>query len=144
MTVLEGHALELIAKLEAATEGSRELDLEIAMICGHDLSSGFTPTFAYHGDTPVYEWSTGETPSYTTSIDAALTLVPEGWYVATIAQWRSGPGPRIWAATLNAEPGADAGYRHATRSSPALALCIAALKACDAKRLEEIEERNNG
>ena len=53
---------KLIRDLEAATEGSRELDKEIA-----DLTIG-PDRIAY-----------GEDARYTRSLDAARTLVREGW-----------------------------------------------------------------
>lgn len=97
---------QLIAALEAATEGSRELDEQIASECNILLY-----------------------PHYTTSIDAALTLVPEGciWkvfsdypgdaYFADVEKWVPGQGgPENWRTD-------------GACSSPALALCIAALRA---------------
>ena len=52
---------ELIARLEAASEGSRELDWELA---GRPSFSDGSPDL--------------NNPRYTTSLDAALSLVPEG------------------------------------------------------------------
>ena len=96
----------LIARLEAATEGSRELDGEI-----YSAMSGKATGLNNADD-------------YTTSIDAALTLVPEGYdwdvgrlngrYIADVSRKVSEEG---W---LN---------QHARGPSSALALCIAALKA---------------
>lgn len=57
----------LIERLERATEGSRELDLEIGELVGQADHSG--P--AWHR--PFKDWA----KPYTTSLDAALTLVPE-------------------------------------------------------------------
>lgn len=98
----------LIKKLEAATEGSRELDGDIH----------------YHDRKPYPKggWNTDGLPHYTTSIDAALRLVPEGfiWDVASTGQaWVMG--------------GLD-NEQHLVTSAPtpALALCIAALKAREA------------
>lgn len=53
---------DLIAKLEAAAEGSRELDAEIVGKLWADMG--------------VFARST--LPLYTTSLDAAVALVPEG------------------------------------------------------------------
>jgi len=62
---------------------------------------------------------------YTASIDAALTLVPEGcgWeiYNTTCDQ------PKVWAKVYG-WPGCDEAAR-ANATTPALALCIAALRA---------------
>lgn len=81
---------------------------------------------------------------YTASIDAALTLVPEGWQVAAIEQdWRT----RLWRAQLipTPSPGLIAAFDEgrtvgwgtadsaesglATVATPAFALCAAALRA---------------
>lgn len=80
---------DLIAKLEAASEGSRELDVAIhhGRAAAHKhLPSGFTMkdlgnphrNRGLAGSKFIYP-DRGPAPHYTTSIDAALTLVPEGW-----------------------------------------------------------------
>jgi hypothetical protein len=91
---------ELIARLEAAAEGSRELDAAIAVA-----------VFGGGSHDP------GTAPHFTTSLDAALTLVPEGrgWLMRSV-------GGRGFAAISNAGEASQA-------KTPALALCIAALKA---------------
>jgi hypothetical protein len=93
--------LDLIAKLESATEGSRELDREVNLAA--------TGKFLHH-----------LAPRYTTSIDAALTLVPGYHYWIVGVQYAA-----VWQ-----EDGrlADA-EKIVTHGRPALALCIAALKA---------------
>lgn len=108
----------LIELLESATEGSRELDVEIVFALYPE--SIYQPQCV--GEEPIF-WSEPyykqECPAFTTSIDAALTLVPDG---------------RIWTLGTYAD---HSGYRAALDSqsestkaaTPALALCIAALKA---------------
>ena len=104
----------LIAKLEAATEGSRELDDEITTLVREQI-----------------EGLTWQTVRYTTSIDDALTLVPVdpkgGWY------WRVGHSSlyRGWAHLNRYHPdNCDTGDETSGNSAtPALALCIAALRA---------------
>ena len=91
---------DLIARLEAAGKGCRELDLEIAETIGLHL-------IAFH---------------YTTSLDAARMLIPKGVEFkigrdSEDVSYASCGGPRI--------------YEGAT---PALALCIATLKAHHADR----------
>lgn len=109
----------LISRLESASDGSRELDLAVAMATGQSLAESDYPTYAYHGDKAVWEWSTGETPHYTTSLDAALTLVPEGYVsVSAAINERGQSSMRI------GKP-----YVSGNAATPALALCIAALKA---------------
>ena len=60
-------------------------------------------------------------PAYETSLDAALTLVPEGcaWMV------RSGPWAKVWLPDSKRHP--NDFYSEA--ATPALAICAAALKA---------------
>lgn len=86
----------LIAELESAEKGSRELDVKIGMALGK------TP-----------EW-------YSESLDAALTLVPEG-RASAILIYESGR-----ASAAIGEPPQFGDHEAPT---PALALCIAALRA---------------
>lgn len=105
---------DLIAKLEAATEGNRELDAAIERSRGYRVDEELEISRAGdHGG----EW---DLPLYTTSIDAALTLVPEGmvWTVLTdygdLCRARVYNGKKIWEAD---------------GETPPLAACSAALKA---------------
>jgi len=97
---------DLIAKLEAATEGSRELDREVAKA--------------------VYGWKRVQpgyyVPRFTQSLDAALTLVPEGWEWFKPQNNYQSDKPRI-------EIFGPIDYQVAAAATPALAICIAALKA---------------
>jgi hypothetical protein len=92
---------ELIAALEAATGPSWELD---GFIC--EAVGAVKPEA-----TPHWEWP----PRYTASIDAALTLVPEG------ASGAIEFGNHTQACVVGG-PWCDG-------ATPAIALCIAALKA---------------
>ena len=130
---------DLIAKLEAAPEGSRELDVEIAVAVGH-----VDPTCTYDKERDCVEWLEPHEMGlsepmgallhdYTFSIDAALTLVPEGWNV-----WLLGVAQQISNGVFSHEPKPFAEVMNAKEvvlgahaSTPALALCIAALKALD-------------
>jgi hypothetical protein len=115
----------LIRKLEAAPDGSEELDDAIAdrvltyvgdmQVVGTPLSQ---PTYRHP------DGSVGTALRYTRSLDAALTLVPEGlfWRVTNFDERADG----AFAEVLNADrPGVCRG----AADTPALALCIAALKA---------------
>ncbi|CAB4176800.1 hypothetical protein UFOVP1672_43 [uncultured Caudovirales phage] len=115
--------MDLIERLSNASEGSRELDLAI-------VRSGV-------GIPIVQEvWSDDDLlnvsnimPHYTTSIDAALTLVPEGWRVYALQEeYTDKPG--VWFAGLDHR---TAHYKYGSMIGkaphPALALCIAALQA---------------
>ena len=96
---------DLLAKLESAECGSRELDRSIE---------------AWRCNGALVQW---EFPPYTTSLDAALTLVPEGWwYVIRPDSAILGPP--------NACDDCDSKLKDAFDIATApLALCIAALKA---------------
>jgi hypothetical protein len=114
---------ELIERLTNATEGSRELDAEINLAVFSQL------TFP-------------EPPHYTTSIDAALTLVPEGcWWTLNASGyvniWKPGgnllddePISTTWPADQ------DEAER---KMSPAIGICIAALEARAIKSQERTE-----
>ncbi|NQX95018.1 MAG: hypothetical protein HRT64_08895 [Erythrobacter sp.] len=70
---------DLIKRLEAATEPSRELDAEIATLSGWEHIVGA----AWQRPDGVTVNST-RIPCFTNSIDAALTLVGEGWEVGVL------------------------------------------------------------
>lgn len=81
---------QLIARLEEATEGSRETDaaIEVTKRALDARDAGLTPEQAaqwrHLGDGWVGDYHTKYmAPRYSTSIDAALTLVPEGSYLRT-------------------------------------------------------------
>ncbi len=76
--------VELVARCEQAAEGSRELDLDISEVAGK------CGTTAQHLDMRAFQKRNGRLPNdphdsvmgwlphYSTSLDAALTLAPEG------------------------------------------------------------------
>lgn len=112
MTALHDQSLDdLIARLEAATEGSLELNYAIY----REINE--------HARNWLPEYPPGDLPGYTESVDAAMTLVPEFAFVRT--------GPAGATAGCN-------GYRCPTTAAeaktPALALCIACLRAIAASR----------
>lgn len=98
---------ELIARLEKATAPDRGLDRDIAFSFGWDPDGIQEP------------------PAYTASIDAAMTLVPAGMHW----QLNSAGAPNsAWQAAVcrsDLEPQVECW----AYSSPAIALCIAALRA---------------
>jgi len=113
-------APDLLTRLEKATGPDRELDEALAEIAEWDPDE-------HHGE---------DLPHYTASIDAALTLVPEGW------QWQistRAPEPHAGRAYVHngelqmtgAGMARNPAYRAAetTAPTPAIALCIAALRA---------------
>jgi hypothetical protein len=104
----------LIAELERATEGSLELDLAISEQIGDFQQS--KKDYEQDG-----RWS-GKLPLYTTSLDAALTLVPDGWHVnITGEQGSSGWGVCLTSGQLQEKIG--------LAPTLALALCIVSLRA---------------
>lgn len=108
---------DLIARLEAAKEGSRELDVAI-------IRAGY--------GIPIVQdsWSDQDllagdiVPMYTRSLDAALTLVPDGWQCDV----------RICDGACRATVGGTKKFGEARAPTAALALCIAALKAREAAK----------
>jgi hypothetical protein len=99
---------ELLAeRVEQATGPDRDLDRDIAaVILSYDRADTLLPL-------------------YTASLDAAMTLVPEGWEEIRQEQVRMTDGTvRCWASVGSVD--AAMTKRCAT---PALALCAAALRA---------------
>jgi hypothetical protein len=142
----------LIEQIEAAAEPSKALDRKIALAVGwvrqsptearrkhpawfhpDDCRNGRVVMDSLHG-TDVWR----DPLAYTTSVDAALTLLPDGWCIASLEWW---PMTSIKAGiTLREvkkfeEGFVSTGYDEscgAARSraqNPALALCAAALRA---------------
>lgn len=115
--------MNVIERLEALTEPCREMDAAIALAIGkkatakygdHALGNDYTA--------PAYFLQ------YTKSIDAAMTLVPEGC--------ENNMG-LTWTKDIKEKHCVIANLRwlrvEATAHTPAIALCIAALKARNAK-----------
>lgn len=97
---------ELIKRLEEAAEGSEELDVAIVR-----------EVFGYEKDNPLWHCL-----PYTTSLDAALTLVPEG----TAIEMTGEAGAEGWGTRLTDDHSKET---MALSTTLPLALCIAALKA---------------
>lgn len=102
---------DLIARLERATEGSRELDFEIAEYLDK-IGVKYATTIE------------GHTPEWTQSLDAALSLVPEGNW-----QWQLRQDPGCYRAGIVGGEIPNMTIFRGEGPSPALALCIAALRA---------------
>ena len=139
---------DLIAKLEAAPEGSRELDLEITKAVGwcaksawYDSEGDCLQWHEHHdfGSTTAAELLSDPLHHFTTSLDAALTLVPEGLVRWSVSREITGVGsenPTDWYdAVLSDFYNEFSGQGQS--NTPALALCIAALKARAAEEGEE-------
>ncbi|HYF40924.1 MAG TPA: hypothetical protein VEA35_00625 [Ramlibacter sp.] len=112
---------ELIARLEKATEGSFELNCAVQNW--------------FREQPDGYDCGDDEIPYWSGSIDAAMSLVPEGWPVVKLSNERNASFPddnaHVELATEHwADPQAGQGRvvdGHA--ATLPLALCIAALRA---------------
>ena len=100
---------ELVARLEGASEGSRELDAEIDVV------------FPSPGTPPNYEWPRELVPAYSTSLDAALALASR-----VLPGWDFIVGRTNGGLTIHAQVGPG---EMQFGNTPALALCIAVLRA---------------
>lgn len=105
---------DLIEKLEKATGPDRKLDGAIAKAVGAE--HGYREFV--HLESRSYSIHDEIARHYTASIDAALTLVPEPW--AWEIYWDNG-------CELSLPPPGDKIF--VTAVTPAIAICIAALKA---------------
>ncbi len=120
-----------IERLEEASEPSRGLDAEIFKIAKpvHAKSAYWRAAPGVPDQRTLWKSTLGNKSvqlaalHYTSSVDAALTLVPEGWYTGAACEDAGGS----WSWSLYGK-----GRNVATASwhpTPALALCIAALRA---------------
>lgn len=135
---------DLIARLEAAEEPSRELDTEIWLACVPGTTRN---QWSYTHVATGRLCDINETrelqpdgcrrlvivPNYTASIDAALTLVPDGmWWLIGAGRIRQ-KEPLYGAQILCHDPDppytSDVIAEGEHDAGPAVALCIAALKA---------------
>lgn len=120
---------ELIARMETATGPSRELDEAIALAADPESKVAL---HCIGDDCPVWYRSNApkiDLPEFTASIDAALTLVPEGWnWLARSPSDNSIRYKSKFFAHIDRLP-ADQGDELAYAETAAIALCIAALKA---------------
>lgn len=124
--------MTLISRLEQAEAGSRELDLHIAVAIDWrwDEWEDDEPTLRTMIDKHSWSWMLSRmgdslwrmVPHYTTSIDAAMSLVPEDHH------WAIGQETSFAWATVEHWSGSPHFEASAVRT-PALALCVASLKA---------------
>jgi hypothetical protein len=127
---------ELIARLAAATGPDRELDREIAPFLGwvREKRGRDRREWWYRpSGGRAYTWYEDHCPQYTASIDAALTLVPEGWASASI---QDGRGPIGYVHNnamafvgIAGRPNPAKVWHEVRHPVRAIALCIAALRA---------------
>lgn len=144
----ESKLTDLIAKLEAATEGSRDLDAEIAVSLSGDPEAWVVNPAPHSIFSPVPGWwRTGndeshKAPDYTTSLDAIVGLIERklpGWGgMVSFGSLTCGATLHtadLWGLvteTGETEDGIAIQLRpeeHGENRKPALALCIALLSA---------------
>lgn len=101
---------DLADRCEAASGADRAIDYDIAHLTGDHFRND------------------GKAPTYTASIDAALTLLKpnEFWRVGNDGD---GPDPSSFRATISDTDGEWIDWHYGTAATPALALCAAALRA---------------
>lgn len=123
---------DLISQLATAEAGSLELSNQVAASAGWEFKDGWC---RYPGET---HFVSVHAPDFSRSLDAALTLVPEGWVyeVADYGSDSAGPRAALYSSTEEAEIGEYDLAVGAYAATPALALCIAALKACRARKAQ--------
>lgn len=111
--------IDLIKKLEALEAPCRKVDMLIETLQTGNRQHPYLVGINID-DKPDAGRTTYPTPHYTTSIDAAMTLVPEGWSVKCYFMPR-GIGNEV-----------HVGCSVGKSTTPAIALCIAALRAQEA------------
>jgi hypothetical protein len=110
----------LISRLETVEEGSRELDAEIYTALG--ATPPETEGRYWTGPCGTTRHYGSLIPAYTTSLDSAMSLVPEGAHTEFAYEDRH---RRSWKWSLRRN-----GYSFEARgNTAALALCIASLRA---------------
>jgi hypothetical protein len=127
----------LIEWLEAANKGNRDFDLAIAK-----QALGLRPIATFRGTQVCNPAQPGgaswDLKPYTTSVDAALTLVPEGWSIKLEIGHRYDGEHRYCHCTLDHDadtvdrdlrPDEPFEVEADNLPTPALALCVATLKA---------------
>lgn len=116
---------DLIARLEKATEGSRELDEAIVKALYPDA---IISPYCADDDIPVVFHAEPlvpnkrDLPALTTSLDSALTLVPKGHCLTVATRRDLPPEAFVWWAD-------DTESAYSRCATLVLALCAAALKA---------------
>lgn len=119
---------DLLERLKSAKEGNRNLDVEIAAAIGCTKAPQSNPYNSLRLLHP--NGRTMDLPAYTASIDAALTLVPKGWYWGVDCRGIVHLDPAgIFPIVMDGSPC----FAELQAATPALAICIAALYALEEK-----------
>jgi hypothetical protein len=121
--------LSLADRCEAGTGGGRELDAQIAVAVSDDAGAWVvepSPASLFSHQPGWFSTSDNRShkaPSYTASLDAAMSLVPSG------IVWNMGNDVRCWAHVWRDKNLYDGVPWDARASTPARALTAAALRA---------------
>lgn len=120
---------DLIGRLRAAAGPDRELADDILLACGwlgQSQTSKISGILIPHWKDPQgRDWPTHLRPDPTASIDAALTLLPEGW------EWTVNGGPNTTPSAMLCRGGDyhDDQEIDCEGKTAVIALCIAVLRA---------------
>jgi hypothetical protein len=123
----------ILTRLEAASAPDRKIDIVIAQATdanGYRIEDdGTILVSGDQGDGPGWFNIGYDVPAFTSSVDAALTLIPEGlFYLVGIGRVRSG---EPLAAAQILRPVTLDQVAEAEADTLPIAICIAALKARD-------------
>lgn len=119
---------DLIKRLGEVTEGSRELDADIAEALSLPPEHAYRrPDHDFGCDVYAFWWA----PRCTVSIDAAVVLIPQRhrWMVQSRPQAQQRQDGYMAQVFKEAHPYPLGTIPEAWAATPALALCTAALKA---------------
>lgn len=116
--------LELAQRVEAAEGPDRGLDALISAMQIRAISETRFKTVQAWADTAIFNrWNF---PHYTSSLDAAMQLVPERWRLDHLGEKRIVPG---FIATVSPKMDIDGDAFGGEAATPALALTAACLRA---------------
>ena len=134
----------LILQVQAAQQGDRDLDGQIAVLLeGGEIvwrtaqgTMEAYPVRKYTSTQHVGGVGYAPVPAYTASLDAAFMLIPPGWRVALMGEWDNAQlrAQGAWQVILQRPGegdnfGGDLSPRCDHAETLELALCVAALKA---------------
>lgn len=120
---------ELAARVEAATGGDRMLNFRIDVLVNDRPDRVPSNTELAHD---IY------TPRFTDSIDAALSLVPKGWF--PLLDWTDAPEGNYYAELFG--PG-DTPLIRSRAKAMTLALCAAALRSLSVQVPANVKEERS-
>jgi hypothetical protein len=120
---------DLIRRLEEAEEEDGELNVAMWRVIDPQEAASMQRSLekmGYSGD-DLERLMANNCPNYTGDIQDAVSAVPEGW------RWLLRQDPNCYRAALNRGPISDLRVMRGEAPTPALALCIAILRAMEAK-----------